>query len=533
MARLAKPKNEKIANSLKSAKTAAGGGHVFQSKKLTRAQVKVLRQAGWLLEIHAGWVALVTPGATEGDTIPFFSNYWEFVQKYLNERLGEDYVLSSISSLALHSDLLTIPLQLTVTTSRTTQGPVQLLCGVALMVISDPKQDVSEAVLRDGGLRILPLEQALASMPAASYRRPTSELTAAVATVRNIPELARILLKNPTGGVVAGRLITAMKDVGRTKDAEMIEKSFAAAGVEISPSNGVGSFSTLDAAGARLKSGIAARLTSMWNQMSVALANAPRPEANIAFFRSATSDEIRVAIREIYINDAYNSLSIEGYQVTPKLVEQVAAGSWDPKQREEDKKIVDALAARGYFEAFNATVQIIIEIHAGAPDIETLERAVLDWRGLLFSPSARAGLIPADSLAGYRRNPVYIRGSMHVPPAHEKLMDAMDAIYDLLRAEKNPWIRAVLGHFFFVHVHPFPDGNGRTGRFLMNALLVTAGYPWTVVRVSQRARYFSALEKASIHGDPSELSDFLMGEMAVGRNVSISDHLSRHYRSQF
>ena len=54
MARQPKPKNEKIADALKAAKTAAGGGHVLQTKKLTRSQATVLAQAGWLLDVHAG-----------------------------------------------------------------------------------------------------------------------------------------------------------------------------------------------------------------------------------------------------------------------------------------------------------------------------------------------------------------------------------------------------------------------------------------------------------------------------------------------
>lgn len=516
MARQPKPKNEKIADALKAAKTAAGGGHVLQTKKLTRSQATVLAQAGWLLDVHAGWKALVTPGTEEGDTIPFFSNYWEFVRKYLNDRLGDDYVLSPIPSLALHSDLYSIPVQLAVTTTRTTQGPVALLHGVGLMVISDARYDTSGAVLRDGGLRILPQERALAAMPAASYRAPSAELTAAVATVRNIPELARLLLKNSTGGPAAGRLIAALKEVGRARDAEIIEKSFAAAGVEISVSTPMGNFRTLATADVRLKSGIAARLTSLWSQMSAALADVPRPNSNLEAFRTSTSYKITAAIKEVYVNDAYNSLSIEGYQVTPDLIERVAAGTWDLGRHEQDKKALSALAARGYYEAFNATVQTIVDIHAGAPDIDTLERATLDWRGLLFSPAAKAGLIPVDSLAGYRQNPVYIRGSMHVPPPHDKLMDAMETLYNLLRAEKDPWIRAVLGHFFFVHIHPFPDGNGRTGRFLMNALFVRSGYEWTVLRVSQRTRYFAALERATIEGNPSDLSDFIAGEMTAG-----------------
>jgi hypothetical protein len=50
----------------------------------------------------------------------------------------------------------------------------------------------------------------------------------------------------------------------------------------------------------------------------------------------------------------------------------------------------------------------------------------------------------------------------------------------------------------FGYIHPYPDGNGRMARFLMNAMLASGGYPWTVIRVEDRAPYLSALDRASI-----------------------------------
>jgi Fic family protein len=42
-------------------------------------------------------------------------------------------------------------------------------------------------------------------------------------------------------------------------------------------------------------------------------------------------------------------------------------------------------------------------------------------------------------------------------------------------------VRVVLGHFVFVYIHPYIDGNGRMGRFLMNLMLASGGYPWAVI----------------------------------------------------
>ena len=74
----------------------------------------------------------------------------------------------------------------------------------------------------------------------------------------------------------------------------------------------------------------------------------------------------------------------------------------------------------------------------------------------------------------------------------------MPAFFDLLRNEPEPAVRVVLGHFVFVYIHPYFDGNGRMGRFLMNVMLASGGYPWTVVPLDQRAIYMAALEKASV-----------------------------------
>jgi hypothetical protein len=56
-------------------------------------------------------------------------------------------------------------------------------------------------------------------------------------------------------------------------------------------------------------------------------------------------------IDEIYQSDPYHSLSIEGYSVTPALLDRVRGGGWDPEHHEDDRKSRDALAARGYWQA--------------------------------------------------------------------------------------------------------------------------------------------------------------------------------------
>jgi hypothetical protein len=181
----------------------------------------------------------------------------------------------------------------------------------------------------------------------------------------------------------------------------------------------------------------------------------------------------------------------------------------DGPDRRADRKNRDALAARGYWQAFQQVKEAMTKIIGGSEPGALVHAAHRDWCRELFAPSVAAGLIGPGALAGYRNSPVFLRGSRHVPPRAEILPDAMPALFDLLEGEKEPSVRAVLGHWLFSSIHPYPDGNGRMARFLMNAMLASGGYPWTVIRVEDRAAYLQALETASIDGDIRSFAAFI------------------------
>ena len=65
------------------------------------------------------------------------------------------------------------------------------------------------------------------------------------------------------------------------------------------------------------------------------------------------------------------------------------------------------------------------------------------------------------------------------------------------------------GHFIFVYIHPYMDGNGRMGRFLMNTMMAAAGYPWTVIALAERKTYMTALERASVEEKIGPFAAFL------------------------
>ena len=100
----------------------------------------------------------------------------------------------------------------------------------------------------------------------------------------------------------------------------------------------------------------------------------------------------------------------------------------------------------------------------------------------------------------------------------------MPELVELLRAEREAGVRAVLGHFMFVYIHPYMDGNGRMGRFLKNPMLASGGYPWTVVPVERRDDYLKTLEAASVGQNVRPFSEFLGGlaketQKAAGKKV--------------
>jgi hypothetical protein len=177
------------------------------------------------------------------------------------------------------------------------------------------------------------------------------------------------------------------------------------------------------------------------------------------------------------------------------------------------------MAAKGYHESFQAVMTSLREILGGRSAPAIINRDLAAWYRALFSPFVQAGLLPAYALAGYRNRPVFIRGSEHVPLPHESVPELLDTLFALLAAESSAGVQAVLGHFLFVYIHPYSDGNGRIGRLILNTLLASGGYPWTVIRVEHRKAYMAALENASVRHDISDFTRFVAAEMAASAEL--------------
>ena len=481
----------------------ADGRRVLESGELPRVHRERLGQQGFLRAVMKGWNIATSPAAEPGDSTPWYAVFWEFCARYCEKRFGKDWYLSPEQYLLLDAENTAIPAQVVVYSPKGTNNTLTLLFGTSLYDLKQKQRPPATDLTVKDGLRIFVPAAALTKVPENFFARHPVEIQVALAAIKDCSEVLARLLQ---GGhsVVAGRLAGAFRRVGRQAVADEIIKTMKGAGYdvrEIDPLAREHVVRPLPQGAAP----IVGRIQALWASLRGAAMEGFPPAPGLPKDKKAY---LRF-VDDIYQSDAYHSLSIEGYRVTPELIERVRAGNWNPDLSEADRQSRDALAARGYWQAFRQVKETVARIIAGSPPGAQVRTAHRDWYRELFAPSVTAGLIGAAALAGYRNAPVLIQGSRHVPPRAEVVPDAMSTLFDLLESEREPSVRAVLGHWLLGFIHPYIDGNGRMARFLMNAMLASGGYPWTVIRVDDRVAYLRALESASVDGDIGPFAAFI------------------------
>ena len=421
---------------------------------------------------------------------------------YLNDRFGEDWCLSPERSLSLHMGDWTVPKQLLARSPKGGNKPTKLLFDTSVF---DVRLELPPGADREvkSGLRIFNVPAALIACAPGQFTAHPDELRAALAMVAEPSGLLRRLLD---GGrtVVAGRLAGGFRNIGRNEAADQILRDMRAAGHEVNESDPFNEKPAM-VFGARETSPYVNRLKLLWASMRAAVLKVfPAPPGT-------KTDAVTYLkqVDELYAADAYNSLSIEGYRVSEALIERVRSENWNPDNDENDRQNRNALAARGYWLAFQRVKQSLESILAGENPGIVVRRDYDAWYGKLFGLSISAGILKPADLAGFRNGAVHIRRSMHVPPSQEAVRELMPEFFELLKAETEPAVRPVLGHFVFVHIHPYRGGNGRMGRFLMNTMMAAGGYPWTIIPVERRTEYMATLEAASVDRNISPFAEFL------------------------
>lgn len=479
------------------------GRRVFRSSEFTRVHRERLRKNGYLRDVMKGWLISWSPGADVQDTTPWYASLWEFYARYCQERFGDDWHLSPEQSLLLHAENTVVPRQLLIYTPKGTNNTIELLFGTSLYDLKEKESPPKADLTAREGLRLFTPEAALIKVPEAFFAQNPVEAQVALISIRDASDVLRRLL---AGGhsTIAGRLAGAFRRIGRGGIADEILSTMRAADYKVSesdPFEPAHVFGVVD----RHKAPIVSRIEAIWESARGQILEIFPPAPGLP----QDTEGYMAFVDEIYANDAYHSLSIEGYRVTPDLIARVRAGNWDPDHHDADRDSRDALAARGYWQAFQHVRESVSRIIAGEPVGPLTEEAHKVWYRELFQPCVTAGLIRAGALAGYRNYAVYLCGSRHVPPRWETVRDAMPALFDMLEREPEPAVRAVLGHWFFGYIHPYPDGNGRIARFLMNTMLASGGYPWTVIRVDDRDAYLKALERASVGQEITPFATFI------------------------
>ena len=499
-----------LAAALQRARSQATGEFV-RGPDISRADRLLLTKRGFLLEIIKGWYALTTPQTETGDTTFWHAHFWGFASAYLRHRFGAAYSLSAEHSLDLWTGNTHTPTQLIVIAGKGGTSTVKLPNHTSLLLYADKKNLPNPTDVKQG-VRVMPLAPALVRVSSGFFQRSTTNAEIALRLVR--PEdLSRLLLGDAGSPTAAGRLVGAFRHCGLMDQANRLASDLTAAGLEFVEINPFVTPPRLPS-GLLFTSPYVGRLKAVWehmrpvvNQIFPAVPGAPQADTTLS----------RVA--EIYTHDAYHSLSIEGYHVTPELITRIAAGEWNPEAETTDKGQVNAMAAKGYHATFQTVLKSLREILDGQSAPTIIHRDLPAWYRALFSPSVQSGLLPAYALAGYRNRPVFIRGSEHVPPPHEAVPELLETLFALLATEPSAGVQAVLGHFLFVYIHPYSDGNGRIGRFILNTLLASGGYPWTVIRVEHRKAYMAALENASVRHDISDFTRFVAAEMAASAEL--------------
>ncbi len=497
--------NEQLAASLKKLQKLQQqqqGVAIIKSSDLSQLHLSRLLKSGFLMEVMKGWYISSRPDVFPGDTTPWYISYWSFVTAYADARFGkENWCLSPEQSLLIYSGEYTVPRQTILRSPLASNNLTNLLYETSVF---DLKTTIATSIQKETRfqLNLYSLAEALIECNQEFYRSQNVAVRTCLSLVRDTSEILAILLEKGQS-FKAGRLAGAFRNMGKNTFADEILRLMKDAGYDVREKDPFEESKIIDIQ--LVENPYEVRFKLMWAEMR---------ETVLLYFpemarKQKSVDDCLAQIDASYQQDAYNSLSIEGYQVSNDLIDRVKSGSWQPDVDASDSQQRNAMAAKGYWLAFQSVRNSVLKILQGGGVGEILDKDHIVWYRELFSPMVHATLLNFADLSGYRNHQVYIRGSKHVPLSSTAVRQAMPVLFDLLKKEPNAAVRAVLGHFFFAYIHPYMDGNGRLARFLMNTQWISGGYDWMIVPVARREEYMKALEKASTQNDISDFCIFL------------------------
>lgn len=210
--------------------------------------------------------------------------------------------------------------------------------------------------------------------------------------------------------------------------------------------------------------------------------------------RPLTEGELERFNEEFTVEYTYNSNAIEGNTLTLRETDLVLRGLTI-----DQKPLKDHMEAVGHKEAFDYVRELVKE---KAPLTESVIKQI---HYLVLADKK-------DDRGVYRRVPVRIMGAHHEPvqpyliePRMEQLLNGYAA------SEEHIVTKLARFHIEFEGIHPFIDGNGRTGRLLVNLELMKAGYPPIDIKFTDRVAYYNAFDEYHVKHNLSAMESLLAG----------------------
>lgn len=198
-------------------------------------------------------------------------------------------------------------------------------------------------------------------------------------------------------------------------------------------------------------------------------------------FRPFTQSELERLNEQFTTEYTYNSNAIEGNTLTLRETDLVLRGLTIDK-----KPLAHHLEAIGHKEAFDYVVSL-------AQKNEPLSERVKDIHYLVLADKK-------EDRGVYRKIPVTIAGASHEPVQPYLIQPKLESLLlDYANDRSHIVTKLARFHIDFEAVHPFIDGNGRTGRLLVNRELMKAGYPPINIKFADRLAYYDAFDAYHVH----------------------------------
>lgn len=208
--------------------------------------------------------------------------------------------------------------------------------------------------------------------------------------------------------------------------------------------------------------------------------------------RPLTAGELQRLNEDFLTEYTYNSNAIEGNTLTLRETDMVLRGlTIDQKSLREHLEVI------GHKEAFEYVSQLVSE------RAEMSEKIIKDIHYLVLADKK-------EDRGLYRRVPVKIMGAVHEPVQPYLIIPQMEKLLENYKTSDEDFVTKLARfHLEFEGIHPFIDGNGRTGRLLINLELMKAGYPPINIKFTDRLKYYQAFDEYYGKDNISAMADLL------------------------